>query len=293
MVTAPAKSGRAGRGKKAGKGDQAAKAGKATGTGTGDTVMGGKTDATRKKLPGSAQWAIEISIWVVAALIFSTLLRLFVVQLFVVPSQSMYNTLQDHDRIAVLKFQHFQRGDIVVFVDPGGWVTTPPAPIGTVHRVLEKIGLLASTDQQYVVKRVIGLPGDEVRCCTDGKLTVNGVTIDESSYLMNPAAPASDFSFDVIVPVGRVFVLGDNREGSADSRWHLCQANHTADGYGGFVPIQNIVGPVKAVAFPFSRIGSRPTPTSVFASVPAGTDPPPTVGKVQVGSGGPSGPCQN
>jgi len=293
IVTASNKAGKGDKSAKADKASKTAGTGKAAGAGVGGNAADGKSDVTRKRLPGPAQWAIEIAVWVVAALILSTLLRLFVVQLFLVPSESMYNTLQDNDRIAVLKFQHFQRGDIVVFADPGDWLPAPAAPIGTAHRILEKIGLLASTDQQYLVKRVIGLPGDHVTCCTDGKLSINGVTIDESSYLMGSSGPASDFSFDVTVPVGRVFVLGDNREHSSDSRYHLCQNNTQGFGMDAFVPITNIVGPVKAVVLPFNRIGSRPTPTSVFASVPSGTDPPPTVAKVQVGNDGPGGPCNS
>jgi len=246
------------------------------------------------RLPGPAQWSIEIAVWVVAALILSTLIRLFVVQLFVVPSGSMENTLLTGDRIASLKYAQFQRGDIVVFSDPGGWLAGEPAPqISSVHRFFEKIGLLASTDQQYLVKRVIGLPGDRVQCCSNGHLTVNGVPIDESSYLKDPTAPASAFLFDVTVPAGRIFVLGDNRNSSADSRWHLCEANDQGLGMNGFVPIGDVVGPVRAVVLPFGRTGHRATPTSVFAQVPAATDPPPSVAKVSVSAGGPNGACHS
>ena len=254
-----------------------------------------KTKTRRlSRLPGPAQWAIEIAVWVVAALILSTLIRLFVVQLFVVPSGSMENTLMTSDRIAALKYAQFQRGDIVVFSDPGGWLAGEPVPqISSVHRFFEKIGLLASTDQQYLVKRVIGLPGDRVQCCSNGHLTVNGVPIDESSYLKDPTAPASAFLFDVTVPAGRIFVLGDNRNSSADSRWHLCEANDAGLGMNGFVPISDVVGPVRAVVLPFGRTGHRATPTSVFAQVPAATDPPPTVAKVSVSAGGPNGACHS
>ena len=246
------------------------------------------------RLPGPAQWAVEIAVWVVAALILSTLIRLFVVQLFVVPSGSMENTLDVGDRIAALKYAQFQRGDIVVFSDPGGWLAGEPVPqVSPVHEFFEKIGLLASTDQNYLVKRVIGLPGDRVQCCSNGHLTVNGVPIDESSYLKDPSQPASAFLFDVTVPAGRIFVLGDNRSDSADSRWHLCEANSLGLGMNGFVPISDVVGPVRAVVLPFGRTGHRATPTSVFANVPAATDPPPTVAKVSVSAGGPNGACGN
>jgi len=254
----------------------------------------GKAKKSRKsQLPGPAQWAIEIAIWVVAALILSTLIRLFVVQLFVVPSGSMENTLMTGDRIAALKYAQFQRGDIIVFSDPGGWLPGPVPQINPVHRFFEKIGLLASTDEQYLTKRVIGLPGDRVQCCSNGHLTVNGVPIDETSYLKDPTQAASSFQFDVTVPAGRLFVLGDNRNDSADSRWHLCEANSQGLGMNGFVPIQDVVGPVRSVVLPFSRIGHRATPESVFSAVPAGTDPPPTVAKVAVGVGGPNGVCHS
>jgi len=252
-----------------------------------------KQKGRKSRLPGPAQWAIEIAIWVVAALILSTLIRLFVVQLFVVPSGSMENTLLTGDRIASLKYAQFERGDIVVFEDPGDWLQEPAPQISGVHRFFEKIGLLASTDQNYLVKRVIGLPGDRIVCCSNGHLMVNGVPIDESSYLKDPTQAASAFQFDVTVPVGRIFVLGDNRNSSADSRWHLCEANDKGLGMNAFVPIQNVVGPVRAVVLPFSRTGHRATPDSVFAQVPSGTDPPPSVAKVTVGAGGPNGVCHS
>jgi len=247
----------------------------------------------KSRLPGPAQWAIEIAVWVVAALILSTLIRLFVVQLFVVPSGSMESTLEIGDRIAVLKYAQFQRGDIVVFSDPGGWLPGPAPTVSPVHEFFEKIGLLASTDQNYLVKRVIGLPGDEVKCCSNGHLTVNGVPIDESPYLNDPTQPASAFLFDVTVPAGRIFVLGDNRGDSADSRYHLCDDSPDGLGMDAFVPIQDVVGPVRAVVLPFGRTGHRATPTSVFAKVPSGADPPPSVAKVSVGAGGHNGPCGN
>jgi len=260
-----------------------------------DTESGGKPKKKPRKsrLPGPAQWAIEIAVWVVAALILSTLIRLFVVQLFVVPSGSMENTLEIGDRIAVLKYAQFQRGDIVVFSDPGGWLPGPAPTVSPVHEFFEKIGLLASTDQNYLVKRVIGLPGDEVKCCSNGHLTVNGVPIDESSYLDDPTQAASAFLFDVTVPAGRIFVLGDNRGDSADSRYHLCENDPQGLGMNAFVPIQNVVGPVRAVVLPFGRTGHRATPTSVFAKVPWGADPPPSVAKVSVSAGGYNGPCGN
>jgi len=246
----------------------------------------------RSKLPEPVLWVVEIAVWVVAALIVSTLLRILVVQLFVVPSSSMENTLQQNDRIAALKYAHFQRGDIVVFVDPGHWLTEPPPQISPIHRFFEKIGILASTDQQYLVKRVIGLPGDTVQCCSDGKLTINGVPIDESTYLKQPTDPASAFQFSVTVPAGRIFVMGDNRNNSADSRYHLCADDPAGFGMGAFVPEDKVIGPVRAVVLPFDRLGHRATPKSLFANVPAASGSPPAVASVTV-TGGPYGSCQS
>jgi signal peptidase I len=239
-----------------------------------------------KRMNELARWVVEIVIWVVAALVLSTLLRLLVFQMFIVPSESMEDTLMVGDRIAALKHADVQRGDIVVFEDPGNWVTDPGEPVGPVHEFFEKIGVLASTDQQYLVKRVIGLPGDHVQCCsTMGRLLVNGVEIDESSYLKEPMRAASGIVFDVTVPAGRYFVLGDNRYDSADSRYHLCQQTAMGLGMNGFVPEANVIGPVRAVVLPFSRIGHRGVPTEVFQNVPAPQNAPPEVPSVMVTSG--------
>ena len=247
----------------------------------------------RKGLSEPALWAVEITAWVAAAIVLSTLLRLFVFQMFLVPSDSMDDTLQDGDRIAALKLADFQRGDIVVFSDPGGWLSTPAKPVSAFRRFFENIGVLASTDEQYLVKRVIGLPGDHVQCCSAaGRLIVNGVELDEGAYLKEPSRPASGITFDIVVPAGRVFVMGDNRYHSADSRFHLCQM--TADGLGmnAFVPEENIVGPVRAIVLPFKRTGHRPVPVEVFGPVPAPSGDPPATPSINV-SGGLSETCHS
>ena len=246
----------------------------------------------RKRLPEPLLWVIDIVVWVVGAILLSTLLRMFVFQMFLVPSDSMENTLIQNDRIASLKVTHFQRGDIVVFADPGGWLSEPAEQISPVHKFFETIGLLASTDQQYLVKRAIGLPGDRVQCCTaDGKIIVNGVPIDESMYLMDPSKPASGITFDVTVPEGRICVMGDNRYNSADSRYHLCQQTDDGLGMNAFVPEGNIVGPVRAVVLPLGRTGRRPLPVTVFQNVPAPTSPAPAAPSISVTGGLPQ-TCQ-
>jgi len=246
----------------------------------------------KKRLSEPLVWVIEVAVWVVGALVLSTLLRIFVVQLFVVPSESMEDTLQKNDRIAALRLAKLNRGDIVVFSDPGGWLSGPAAPVSAVHRLFEKIGVLASTDQQYLVKRVIGLPGDHVQCCTvAGQLSVNGVVIDESGYLKEPHQPASGFAFDVVVPAGRIFVMGDNRYHSADSRWHICSDDDPAGfGMAGFVPMSRVVGPVRAVVMPFARTGHRPTQPALADVAPAPSAPPAAIVSV---TDGPAGSCHS
>ena len=252
----------------------------------------GEPAKKKHKLPEPLLWAIDITVWVVAAIVLSTLLRLFVFQMFLVPSQSMENTLKENDRIAALKIPHFQRGDIVVFSDPGNWLGTPVQQAGPVHRFFELIGLLAPTDKQYLVKRAIALPGDRVTCCTaDGRITVNGVALDESLYLKEPDRAASGVQFDITVPAGRIFVMGDNRYDSADSRYHLCETTDAGLGVNAFVPIGNIVGPVRAVIMPLGRTGHRALPTSVFKDVPA-PGPAPDLPSISV-TGGLSQTCHS
>jgi len=195
---------------------------------------------------------------------------------YVVPSAAMENTLQVGDQITVSETTQFARGDIIVFSDPGGWLQ------GT-----------ASPGQQYIVERLVGLPGDRVQCCSNGQLTINGTSIDESSYLKDPTQAASAFLFDVTVPTDRVFVLGDNRADSADSRWHLCEADPQGMGMNGFIPLTDVVGTVQSVMSPANRAGQIAAPTKVFAQVPPGADPPPDTAKVSVSAGGPNGPCGN
>ena len=138
---------------------------------------------------------------VVAAIILMLLIKAFVVQVYRIPSASMEDTLLTGDRVLVNKvvyhFRGIDRGDIVVFSGQGSWGTTTgapdPAPPGNpvlraLDDVLGDIGVYST--QTYYIKRVIGLPGDHVTCCTNGKLTVNGVPLDEKSYLFPGASPS-------------------------------------------------------------------------------------------------------
>jgi signal peptidase I len=222
----------------------------------------------------------ELLIVVVGAVIVSSLLRAFVGQMFIIPSESMENTLLRGDRVVVQKISGFDRGDVVVFRDPGGWLSDPVEDRRPFDRVLEFVGLPTRSTPGHLIKRVIGLPGDTVVCCDEkDRITVNGHPIDESSYLyvdsdevqINP----SDVRFEVVVPAGRIFVMGDHRDVSADSRCHLSDLSTTGSkGEVAFVPLDNVVGPAFAVAAPFDRAGRLHRP-GIFAEVPGPDEPAP------------------
>lgn len=230
----------------------------------------------------SGRFFTELVIVVVGALIVSSLLRAFVGQMFIIPSGSMENTLQIDDRVAVQKITDFHRGDIVVFADPGGWLgpaEEPDPDPDPFAQVLEFTGLVP-TGSDHLIKRVIGMPGDRVICCDKlGRLTVNGFPLDESRYLYTspdgePDDP-SDLEFDVTVPAGRIFVMGDHRSASADSRCHLSDLSLDGpEGAVAFVPIDKVVGPAFAIVMPFNRTSMLTRPP-IFDAVPEPAAPPP------------------
>jgi signal peptidase I len=206
----------------------------------------------------------ELLTIIVAAAILTLLVKALVVQVYKIPSGSMEDTLQIGDRVLVNKlvyhFRGIARGDIVVFSGQDSWGPDAPPPSGDpvvrfVDDALSDVGL--HSDQTYYIKRVIGLPGDRVACCTDGKVTVNGVPLDESSYLY-PGNPPSTFRFSAVVPAGHVWVMGDHRSDSDDSRYH------TGDPGGGAVPESQVVGRAFLVIWPVSQLSDLPIP-STFA----------------------------
>ena len=209
-----------------------------------------------------------LMIIVVAAIILMLLIKAFVVQVYRIPSSSMEDTLLTGDRVLVNKlvyhFRGIERGDIVVFSGQGSWGTTTGAPdpappsnpvLRAVDNVLADIGVYST--QTYYIKRVIGLPGDHVACCTNGKITVNGVLLDEASYLF-PGARPSNQPFSVTVPRGRLWVMGDNRAISDDSRGHML------DGFpqDGTVPENEVAGRAFLIIWPLSQFGDLPIPTT-------------------------------
>jgi signal peptidase I len=228
----------------------------------------------------------EIAIIVISALVLSFLIKTFLVQSFYIPSASMEDTLVTGDRVMVSRLTpsviDLQRGDIVVFVDPGGWLQpyTPPdrGPVGNaITAGLTVVGLLPSDTGEHLIKRVVGMPGDHVVCddeCANdgGPVHVNDVPIDETLYLKPGNTPSGGKAFDEVVPDGMLFVMGDHRQNSADSRFNTSKPG------GGFVPVDNVVGTAFSTVWPFDRMEWHSNPASVFKDVPeaAGTAPRPS-----------------
>lgn len=203
----------------------------------------------------------EFGIVVATALVLSVLLRTFVFQLFYVPSESMLDTLKVGDKIVASKvtmaFQGVNRGDVIVFHDPGDWLYAPVEQTGwrgTVTNVLTTVGFLPSNSGEDLVKRVVGVAGDRITCCADGgRITVNGKVLDESGYTLGTS---DQVEFDITVPADHVFVMGDNRANSRDSRFHLEVASGT-------VPLSEVRGVVVLKLWPVSSFGSVPAPDTL------------------------------
>jgi signal peptidase I len=204
----------------------------------------------------------DLGVIVVAALVLTIVLKAFVFQVFSIPSGSMENTLLVGDRILVSKivyrFRPIDRGDIVVFSGAGSWDPATPPPSDWLARAgddLENLVGLAGPSTDYV-KRVIGVPGDHVVCCNSaGQITVNGVPLSESSYIYPGSAP-STMRFSITVPKGRLWVMGDNRGDSDDSRYRMMQPGD------GTIPESAVVGRAFLVIWPLDRISDLPIPNT-------------------------------
>jgi signal peptidase I len=232
----------------------------------------------------------ELIMVIVGAVIVASLVRAFLGQMFIIPSVSMEKTLKVGDRVAVEKLSSVKRGEVVVFTDPGGWLTEPQGTErGPIGQALEFIGILPDVSANHLIKRVIGLPGDHVVCCDPaGRMSVNDQPLDESSYLYTApdgtrTAP-SEIRFDVTVPDHRIFVLGDNRSQSRDSRCHLndMQAG-TLKGENAFVSEDLVVGRAIAVVWPLGD-ASWLTIDSTFDAVPSGAVPAPGQAEIHAGA---------
>lgn len=214
----------------------------------------------RRPSRGAAGFLRDLVVIVVVAVLASFLIKTFLIRSFFIPSESMQNTLQVGDRILVNELVPglipLQRGDVVVFKDPGGWLhgdqvapTSSNAVAAAGDWVLSLVGLSTQDANNHLVKRVIGLPGDHVVCCNAlGQLSVNGTPVDEPYVVLNPGSRAvSGVAFDTVVPKGSLWVMGDNRYNSDDSRFQ------TATKSKGYVPISDVVGRAFVVSWPVSH----------------------------------------
>ncbi|CAN2206658.1 LepB Signal peptidase I [Candidatus Nanopelagicaceae bacterium] len=201
----------------------------------------------------------EFPILVIVALAVSLVIKSFLVQFFYIPSGSMENTLQINDRVAVNKLpfisKSIERGDVVVFRDPSNWLPEPYADnqnkvIAKIKDGLVLVGVLPNPAKQYLVKRVIGVAGDNV-VGKDGVVTINGKKTTEP-YIF-AGNKASELDFNVTVPEGKVWVMGDHRGASADSRYHQDDVNN------GFVPVSKVTGQVFGIIWPFKNLGLVPS----------------------------------
>ena len=197
----------------------------------------------------------ELPILVILALLVSLLIKSFLVQFFFIPSGSMENTLQIKDRVAVNRLpfigNDIQRGDVIVFRDPAGWLPEASEASGnvvvnTIREGLVLVGVVPNPAKQYLVKRVIGVAGDNV-VAKDQVLTINGKPTSEP-YIFAGNTP-SDTDFNVTVPEGKVWVMGAHRGASGDSRVQQDDVNN------GMVPVEKITGKVVAKIWPLNRIG--------------------------------------
>jgi signal peptidase I len=266
--------------------------GRVTGAGTGPESSQADTGADKRDQAAEAdedeveaeveqpksRWSFltEMVVLFAVALTIALLIKTFVVQPFYIPSGSMEYTLKIGDKVLVNKIVYrvrpISRGDIVVFNGAGSWLapTAGPQPshnpivrlydvtLGNLFTAIKGLFGTAPGQTDYI-KRVIGIPGDHVVCCnSQGNITVNGVPLHESSYLI-PGAKPSQGKFNIVVPPGRVWVMGDNRPESADSRLHDCAYTFTpakcvSYDRGGTVPEDRVIGRAFMIVWPPSRI---------------------------------------
>ncbi|MFC1429549.1 signal peptidase I [Streptacidiphilus sp. N1-3] len=235
--------------------------------GTGEAASGtGRAGGTAK--PRRSMW-VELPLLVVLALVLAVVVKTFFVQAFSIPSDSMNNTLMKNDRVLVDKFSPWfgatpERGEVVVFHDPGNWLSAadlPPrsssATVRNIQSALSDIGLLPSATEKDLIKRVIAVGGDTVVCNAGAPVSVDGVKLQEP-YIFPGATPCDDYPVGTVtVPKGYLWVMGDHRNDSEDSRYQRTHNNG-----GGFVPVSDVVGRAFVVAWPLSHWATLPVPAT-------------------------------
>ncbi|MGW7786901.1 signal peptidase I [Streptomyces tricolor] len=236
----------------------------AEGAPEGEPGLGGDGPGAAAVRPGGSRsfWK-ELPILIGIALVLALLIKTFLVQAFSIPSDSMQNTLQQGDRVLVDKLTPWfgsepERGEVVVFHDPDNWLAGEPTPTpNPVQKVLSWIGLMPSAEEKDLIKRVIGVGGDTVECKGSGPLKVNGKALNEP-YVYPGNTPCSvddqGGQFKVKVPEGFIWVMGDHRQNSRDSRYNQSDRNH------GMVPVDKVVGRAIVKAWPINRWGTLPVP---------------------------------
>jgi signal peptidase I len=225
--------------------------------------QGGGPDETPPPQRTQRSFWKELPILIVIALVLALIIKTFLVQAFSIPSDSMQNTLQEGDRVLVDKLTPWfgaepKRGEVVVFHDPADWLAgEPTANPNPLQKVLSWIGLMPSAQEKDLIKRVIGVGGDTVECNGTGPLKVNGKALNEP-YVYPGNTPCSDDDqggqFKVKVPKGDIWVMGDHRQNSRDSRYNQSDVNH------GMVPVKDVVGRAIVRAWPINRWGTLPVP---------------------------------
>ncbi|MFZ7088489.1 signal peptidase I [Curtobacterium sp. RRHDQ10] len=240
------------------------------------TPHGDRRPRVPRRRNGALLFLRDLLIIFIAALLVSFLVKTFLIRSFYIPSESMENTLVVNDRVIVNELVPdvvgLHHGDVVVFKDPGGWLdgeqlpaaVTPRTPLGKASDwLLTQIGLGTSDSNDHLIKRVIGLPGDTVSCCNDfGQMSVNGVPLKEPYIKLPPGETrASGTDFSVTVPANSIWVMGDNRYDSKDSRYNRQTPSK------GFVPTADVVGRAFVISWPTSRWTWLDDYPDVFAGV--------------------------
>ncbi|MFB0617993.1 signal peptidase I [Streptomyces sp. AGS-58] len=221
------------------------------------------TDGTGRRPAKPRSFWKELPLLIGIALVLALLIKTFLVQAFSIPSDSMQNTLQQGDRVLVDKLTPWfgsepERGEVVVFHDPDNWLAGEPTPNpNPVQKVLSWVGLMPSAEEKDLIKRVIGVGGDTVECKGSGPLKVNGKALNEPYvYPGNTPCTVDELGgqFKVKVPKGYIWVMGDHRQNSRDSRYNQSDKNH------GMVPVDKAVGRAIVKAWPINRWGTLPVP---------------------------------